>query len=184
MDDVFQFRDKLIQEYARFSRSFVQIAAPDIRNKVEEEYANGRYWPEPLVQINPHYQRSGTIRELVDAGTLHPGCLGIFQTGKTEGTPTPLSLYTHQKVALHIAQQRKSYVVTTGTGSGKSLSFFIPIIDRILKPTASLKSWTSSFTATTIWTAPSPWPATPARRAQQNGSASPNVPRTSCSPTS
>ena len=108
MDDVFQFRDKLIQEYARFSRSFVQIAAPDIRNKVEEEYANGRYWPEPLVQINPHYQRSGTIRELVDAGTLHPGCLGIFQTGKTEGTPTPLSLYTHQKVALHIAQQRKS----------------------------------------------------------------------------
>ena len=133
MDDVFQFRDKLIQEYARFSRSFVQIAAPDIRNKVEEEYANGRYWPEPLVQINPHYQRSGTIRELVDAGTLHPGCLGIFQTGKTEGTPTPLSLYTHQKVALHIAQQRKSYVVTTGTGSGKSLSFFIPIIDRILK---------------------------------------------------
>jgi ATP-dependent helicase YprA (DUF1998 family) len=28
-------------------------------------------------------------------------------------------------------------VVTTGTGSGKSLSFFVPIIDRILKAKAA-----------------------------------------------
>jgi ATP-dependent helicase YprA (DUF1998 family) len=44
-----------------------------------------------------------------------------------------LNLYAHQVEALAKAQQQKSYVVTTGTGSGKSLAFFIPIIDRILK---------------------------------------------------
>jgi ATP-dependent helicase YprA (DUF1998 family) len=35
--------------------------------------------------------------------------------------------------ALAKGQGKQSYVVTTGTGSGKSLSFFIPVIDRILK---------------------------------------------------
>ena len=32
-----------------------------------------------------------------------------------------------------LALHGKSYVVTTGTGSGKSLCFFIPIIDAIVK---------------------------------------------------
>jgi hypothetical protein len=59
MDDVFTFRNRLIGEYSSFSRSFSKVASPDILVKVEEEYARGRYWPEPLIQINPNYKRSG-----------------------------------------------------------------------------------------------------------------------------
>src|SRR5690554_210642 len=133
MDNVFQFRDQLIERYGSFSRSFVRIAAPDIQAEVEHQYAQGRYWPEPLVQINPNYQRQGTVQKLVADGLLHPACADIFQVGKTEGKPSPLHLYKHQMEALAKGQERQSYVVTTGTGSGKSLSFFIPVIDRILK---------------------------------------------------
>jgi len=133
MDNVFQFRDQLIERYGSFSRSFVRIAAPDIQAEVERQYAQGRYWPEPLVQINPNYQRQGTVQKLVAQGVLHAVCAEIFQVGKSEGSPEPLHLYTHQMQALAKGQERQSYVVTTGTGSGKSLSFFIPIIDRILK---------------------------------------------------
>jgi Lhr-like helicase len=133
MDNVFQFRDQLIERYGSFSRSFVRIAAPDIQAEVERQYAQGRYWPEPLVQINPNYQRQGTVRQLVEQGILHAACAEIFQVGKSEGSPQPLHLYKHQMEALAKGQERQSYVVTTGTGSGKSLSFFIPIIDRILK---------------------------------------------------
>lgn len=133
MDNVFQFRDQLIERYGSFSRSFVRIAAPDIQAEVERQYTQGRYWPEPLVQINPNYQRQGTVQQLVEQGILHTACADIFQVGKTEGLPQPLHLYKHQMEALAKGQERQSYVVTTGTGSGKSLSFFIPIIDRILK---------------------------------------------------
>ncbi|MHB9800486.1 DEAD/DEAH box helicase [Pseudomonas sp. MT3] len=133
MDNVFQFRDQLIERYGSFSRSFVRIAAPDIQAEVEHQYAQGRYWPEPLVQINPNYQRQGTVQQLVEQGLLDSACADIFQVGKTEGSPQPLHLYKHQMEALAKGQGRQSYVVTTGTGSGKSLSFFIPIIDRILK---------------------------------------------------
>lgn len=133
MDNVFSFRDRLIDEYSSFSRSFSRIQATDIREEVERQYANGRYWPEPLIQINPNYQRKGTVQQLAIEGLLHSACAEIFQVGKTEGQVQPLYLYAHQLEALAKGQRRQSYVVTTGTGSGKSLSFFIPVIDRILK---------------------------------------------------
>ena len=133
MDNVFEFRAKLVSEYSAFSRSFTRIAAQDILQHVESQYDAGRYWPEPLIQINPNYQRKGTVQKLVTEGLLHPACAQIFQTGKAEGNPQPLHLYAHQMEALAKGQARQSYVVTTGTGSGKSLSFFLPVIDRILK---------------------------------------------------
>ncbi len=136
MDDVFTFRNRLIGEYSSFSRSFSKVAAPDILVKVEEEYARGRYWPEPLIQINPNYKRSGTVQQLAKEGVLHTDCAHIFQAGKTEGKSADLHLYVHQMQALAKAQNQQSFVVTTGTGSGKSLSFFIPIIDRIVKAKA------------------------------------------------
>ena len=140
MNNVFGFRDQLISEYSSFSRSFSRIAAPDIRDEVERQYADGRYWPEPLVQINPNYQRKGTVQQLVAEGVLHSACAELFLVGKAEGKPQPLQLYAHQMQALAKGQGRQSYVVTTGTGSGKSLSFFIPVIDRILKAKDQEKS--------------------------------------------
>src|SRR5690606_28274867 len=73
------------------------------------------------------------VQQLVKEGMLHKACADIFQSGKTEGDPQPLHLYAHQMEALAKGQAGQSYVVTTGTGSGKSLSFFLPVIDRILK---------------------------------------------------
>ena len=133
MKDVFDFRNRLIDEYSAFSRSFSKIAAADLAAKVDDEYERGRYWPEPLIQINPNYKRSGTVQELVKQGSLHAACADLFQVGKVEGKPADLHLYVHQMQAIAKAQNHQSYVVTTGTGSGKSLSFFIPVIDRILK---------------------------------------------------
>lgn len=136
MKNVFDFRDELISDYSSFSRSFTRIAATDIIEKVEAEYKDGRYWPEALIQINPNYKRQSTVQELAEQGILHKQCADIFQVGKQEKNPQPLHLYIHQLQAIAKAQSGQSYVVTTGTGSGKSLSFFIPVIDKILKEKA------------------------------------------------
>lgn len=125
--DVFALRDSVLAEYKHFATSFTTIHAPDIKAQVEAIYAEERYWPEPLIQINPSYKRSTDIGSLVAQGALDPGCADIFQTNGT-----PLSLYKHQEQAVALAEARESYVVTTGTGSGKSLCFFIPIVHRVL----------------------------------------------------
>lgn len=125
--DIFALRDSVIAEYKHFATSFTTIHAPDIKEQVEAIYAEERYWPEPLIQINPSYKRSTDIKSLVAQGALDPRCADIFQV-----KGTPLSLYKHQEQAVALAEAGESYVVTTGTGSGKSLCFFIPIVHRVL----------------------------------------------------
>jgi len=126
--DVFHFRKSLICDYSNFARSFTFIRSDDIRNQVDQAFASGRYWPQPLIQINPRFQPGKSITEHVAAGELHPETQHIFQAGGE-----PLRLHRHQSEAIALARAGRSYVVTTGTGSGKSLCFFIPIVDAILR---------------------------------------------------
>ena len=126
--DVFALRESVVGEYKRFATSFTTIHAQDIREQVEGIYAKERYWPEPLIQINPSYRRSTDVGALVTNGVLDPGCADIF---RADGEA--LSLYKHQEQAIALAAQGESFVVTTGTGSGKSLCFFVPIVDYVLK---------------------------------------------------
>lgn len=137
MENVFQFRENLIRDYSSFSRSFTKIAASDLSEVVEAEYRKARYWPEPLIQINPNYQRARSVDELVEEKSLHPTCAKIFRTKDKDGALQSLRLFQHQQEALSKAKNGESYVVTTGTGSGKSLAFFVPIIDHILRERAA-----------------------------------------------
>ena len=125
--DVFSLRDSIVAEYRKFATSFTTIHAADIRAKVETIYGEGRFWPDPLIQINPSYKRGANIETLVAAGALDPRIAEIF---RADGAP--LDLYKHQEQAIALASQGESYVVTTGTGSGKSLCFFIPIVSAVL----------------------------------------------------
>ncbi len=126
--DVFSLRDSIIDEYRRFATSFTTIHAEDIRRQIEHIYAKNRYWPEPLIQINPNFKQSTDVDRLVNEGVLEPQCADIFQK-----SGRPLSLYKHQEQAIALGAEGDSFVVTTGTGSGKSLCFFIPIVSHVLE---------------------------------------------------
>jgi len=136
--DVFEFRGKLVGDYAAFTRSFTRIHARDIKAFVDDAYDSGRYWPAPLVQVNPNFRTGGTVEALVAAGALHPECGRIFRAGKSPASMgVSLTLFKHQEEAIGFAQSGDSYVLTTGTGSGKSLAYFIPVVDAILKAKAT-----------------------------------------------
>src|SRR5882762_4628428 len=48
-----------------------------------------------------------------------------------------ITLYRHQMQSVAKATARQSFAVTTGTGSGKSLCFFIPIINAAIRARAA-----------------------------------------------
>lgn len=131
--NAFTFRNKVIDSYKSFSRSFVTIRAKDIRTVVNYEYDAERFWPEPLIQINPNYRYGDNLTTLADAGAVHPQTAKMFRLKSKDGDLKPLKLFKHQQDALAVASSGRSFVVTTGTGSGKSLAFFIPIVDQIIK---------------------------------------------------
>jgi len=135
--NVFDLRDRLVADYASYTRSFINIADPRISNAVESALDAGAFWPEPLLQLNPTFLPGGTIDDLVADRTLHPECAKIFRIDKSDldHTGKEFLLHTHQREAiLHTKQDRnKSFVLTSGTGSGKSLTYIVPIVDHVLR---------------------------------------------------
>ncbi len=131
--DVFAVRDRIVRDYARYVRSFVQIRDPRIRERVQQDLDDGLLWPEPLLQVNPSYEVGHTVDELVEQGVVHPQLHKAFAIKLDDGSRKPLRLYRHQEEALKAAASGESYVLTTGTGSGKSLAYLIPIVDAILR---------------------------------------------------
>lgn len=58
----FEFDHNLIDSYARFSRSFSTIRAPDIAAEVTRQYDDGRFWPDALLSLNPRFRLCCTNR--------------------------------------------------------------------------------------------------------------------------
>ncbi len=132
--DIFKFRDKIIDDYRSFTRSFTRIRADDLQAFLDHAYERQHFWPAPLIQMNPRFVRGRTINEMVANELLHPECANVFRVGKRDGNPgKTLVLHKHQDEAIEIANRNASYVLTTGTGSGKSLSYFVPIVDHVLE---------------------------------------------------
>lgn len=134
--DVFGFRDQLISAYAEYITSFIQIRDPRIKQHVNDRLGAGRLWPEPLIQLNPSFEPGNRIETLVDEGVLHEECRRVFRKDKDQTEDSfgrELRLHKHQEDAIRTAQGRHNYVLTTGTGSGKSLAYIIPIVDHVLR---------------------------------------------------
>ena len=95
--DVFEFRQRLIKDYADYLFSFVHIRNQRIRKLVDDARKSEIFWPEPLLQLNPRFETGKTIDDLVIEGILNSQCGSIFRVNKTgESGGVPMQLHKHQ----------------------------------------------------------------------------------------
>lgn len=122
--NVFDLRERLVKDYADYTQSFINVRDGRVRDLVDRELAEGLLWPDPVLQLNPAFEPGETIDELVEAGVLQAECARIFRRDKTRDEPDgkPLRLHRRQAEAITVARTGANYVLTTGTGSGKSLT--------------------------------------------------------------
>ncbi|MGW1196373.1 protein kinase domain-containing protein [Streptomyces sp. NPDC002536] len=134
--DVFGIHRALIEDYRSFTEGGTVIRDDRIAEFVEDDLNAKSQWPDPWLSLNPFFKSGGTVDELSRQGVLHEECARIFQTKKTGGGTVPdgrpLTLHQHQRSAIDAAESHASYVLTTGTGSGKSLGYIVPIVNRVL----------------------------------------------------
>lgn len=132
--DVFQLRENLISDYREYITSFINIRDERIAAHVNDSLTSGVLWPDPLIQINPSYEPGEYIDQLVAEGVLHPECSRVFtRKPEQDSPPEKLRLHRHQADAIRTARTLANYVLTTGTGSGKSLAYIVPIVDYVLR---------------------------------------------------
>ncbi|MGY2802647.1 DEAD/DEAH box helicase [Thermostichus sp. MS-CIW-25] len=135
MSTIFDLHATVLDDYRDFVRSFFLIADPQAQAFVEQALEEGIHlWPEPLLQLSPSYVSGPTVDELAEAGRIAQETARIFRF--EDGRP--FRLYRHQEEAVAKALAGKSFVVTSGTGSGKSLCYFLPIIDNWIRQGGSL----------------------------------------------
>ena len=121
--NVFDTHSRIVEDYATYIRSFLNIADPAIRAVVEGELEKGKLWPEPLIQFNPAFEMAGSVADLSRDGSLHRDIADIFKG---------YSLYRHQVEAIELGTAGRDFIVTSGTGSGKSLTYIGSIFHHLL----------------------------------------------------
>jgi ATP-dependent helicase YprA (DUF1998 family) len=133
--NVFSFHQKVISNYESYIQSFLNIKDPRIGEFVDKEIHNKRLWPEPLIQFNPTFEKGRKITDLVAAHLLHEELANIF---------SGFELYRHQEKAIRLGVGGNEFIVTSGTGSGKSLTYITVIFDHILKSSNSITDKTQA----------------------------------------
>ena len=96
--NIFDLDSSLVERYASFSRSFSRIRAQEIADKIDAVYDSGKFWPDPLITINPRFEKGGSIDKLVQEGVLDPALERIFAFGKERH---PIMLHRHQERGAH-----------------------------------------------------------------------------------
>jgi hypothetical protein len=94
--NIFDLRERLVRDYGEFIRGFLKIRDPRLDDFVRVELDRGVLWPEPWISLNPNFEPSGKIDDLVNDGTLHADCRRIFRI-KTEADPAGPFGYTATK---------------------------------------------------------------------------------------
>ncbi len=127
--------EAIVSTYRRYLRSLVEPKDPRLATALDAaigEAINQEITKGPLLEATPPYVTSSTPRQLIDAGMLDPG---IATLG--EGLAVDRPLYRHQERAIRKAAAGRNIVVATGTGSGKTESFLLPILSRLMAERAA-----------------------------------------------
>jgi superfamily II DNA/RNA helicase len=129
MKNIFDLHKDILSEYKSYINSFINIADDRILSTVKTEFETGNLYPEPLVQFNPSFESGGKVEDLVDQGILVKQFNDIFIDAENKSW----SIYKHQAEAIKKGNEGQGFVVTSGTGSGKSLTYISTIFNYLFK---------------------------------------------------
>lgn len=110
---------------------------PDLQKQFKEMLLQPESFVKgPILEATPFYKKGATIARLVKEGILSKS---FFKLG-SQAWPPERPLYLHQETAIRkLVEKKRNVVVATGTGSGKTETFLIPIINHLFREEESGK---------------------------------------------
>lgn len=126
-----QATQRIRDDYARYLRTIYFFREEDLRRQFWEALDSPNFLVRgPILEAAPPFYHGRSVAKLIDAGVLHRD----FRQLCSDALPLERPLYLHQDQAIEkVAAQERNVVVATGTGSGKTEAFLIPIFDHLLR---------------------------------------------------
>ncbi|WP_344597754.1 DEAD/DEAH box helicase [Actinomadura vinacea] len=116
-----ELAERLRDDYRRFTWTTYPVADPGLRAQLEHMVdEDALLWRGPYLSVQPRFQLDATLAELVGRLGLPPELAKAF--------PRVERLFTHQVTAITRIHGGQNTLVATGTGSGKTEAFLIPVV--------------------------------------------------------
>jgi ATP-dependent helicase YprA (DUF1998 family)/rubrerythrin len=123
------YTEKVLSDFLRYQLTAYAFADADLYAQMRrllnlEETRHSPLLKGPYISLSKSFRKGASVADLVAAGVLHPHCRQLI--------PFP-NVYGHQESAFRRIAEGGTTLVSTGTGSGKTECFLIPIISHCLK---------------------------------------------------
>src|SRR5438128_1861983 len=127
----------LTEDYSSYLRSRFFFRDERLR----EQFArllegDRRLWSGPFIELTPPFKEGATPRKLVERGILSTALMKI----PAQAMYPDRLLYLHQDRAIEKVQAGRNVIVATGTGSGKTETYLLPILSNLLSERATNKT--------------------------------------------
>lgn len=117
--------------YLRYLRTIFPIQDEELACKFRQELESERLIKGPYLEATPGYSTGKSVSELISEGVLHPA---FEELDHEDHLPLNRPLYVHQERAIRkTVAEGRNLVIATGTGSGKTEAFLIPILDHLFR---------------------------------------------------
>ncbi|MGB9776660.1 MAG: DEAD/DEAH box helicase [Anaerolineae bacterium] len=123
--------DRIRNDYTRYLQTIYFFRDPSLRRQFREALSAPDFLTRgPILEAAAPFRLGRSIEEMLREGILHPG----FRTLRSDALPLHRPLYLHQDRAIEkVVVGGRNIVIATGTGSGKTEAFLIPILDHLLR---------------------------------------------------
>ena len=123
------YTEQVVSDFLRYQLSTYAFADQSLYAQMRqllnlEHTRNTPLLKGPYISLSRTFRQGATLAQLASEGVLHPHIRQL--------SPYP-SVYLHQEQAIRAIQAGHTTLVATGTGSGKTECFLLPIISRCLK---------------------------------------------------
>ena len=119
--------------YRNYVSSFQRFKNPVIKDWVDEKIIEGNLlYKGPYIQLGKRFELGASFEGLVSEGALHSDTPCCFTVDAGNRSTASVNLYRHQSEAVRSILEGKNTIISTGTGSGKSFCFGIPVVSTCL----------------------------------------------------
>ena len=123
------FTEKVVDDFLHYQLTTYPLADPSLYAQLKallrlEETRDTPLRRGPFVSLSRPFKQGATVEKLVADGVFHPQMRAVVDFDNVRA---------HQEEAIRSVHARKTTLVSTGTGSGKSEAFLYPVISRCLE---------------------------------------------------
>ncbi len=126
--NVIQASDRIAEKYRRYLKTMFDIKDPVYKGILESKFSTSKAFQKgPYLDVTNSFEKGRSLEELIQKGIISS------EFRKLPKLYNILNLHYHQEQALLTALKGENMIVSTGTGSGKTECFLLPLLNELMR---------------------------------------------------